>query len=202
MGANPADPLNLAIVGDRTQVMAELLGRGWDLTETINMGSVFKMLFSDVFGIRYRTSPVSPLYLLGRPHDFAMQKARSTIDRRNHLRLWLSTMKFEGKPVWLGQISRDIGIKFTSKSPYFVTHEISENIDESRHYLVEDMLASNAVEKIGYIRVSKPSTLSTPRQNLTGDEYFTDGLMAVVFLVDRYVPYNEVSFLEWETPYH
>ena len=201
-GTGLADPLNLAIVGDRTQVMAELLGRGWDLTETIRPGSVYRMMLSNIFGVRYRTAPISPLYLLGRHQDFAMQKTRSDIDRRNHLRLWLSSMTVEGRPVWIGQISRDIGVKFTTKSPYLVTHEISANIDEARHYIVEDLVASNAVEKIGYVKVSEPATQSAPRQNLTGDDYFTDGLMAVIFLVDRYIPYNEITFLDWENPFH
>jgi len=201
-GTGLADPLNLAIVGDRTQVMAELLGRGWDLTETIRLGSAYKMMLSYVFGVRYRTAPVSPLYLLGRQQDFAMQKTRSNIDRRNHLRLWLSPMTVEGRPVWVGQISRDIGIKFTTKSPYLVTHEISANIDEARHYIVEDLVGSNAVEKIGYVKVSEPASQSTPRQNLTGDDYFTDGLMAVIFLADRYIPFNEITFLDWENPFH
>jgi len=201
-GTGLADPLNLVIVGDRTQVMAELLGRGWDLTETIRLGSASRMMFSNIFGVRYRTAPISPLYLLGRHQDFAMQKTRTDIDRRNHLRLWLSPMTVEGRPVWIGQISRDIGIKFTTKSPYLVTHEISANIDEARHYIAEDLLASNAVEKIGYVKVSESATQAAPRQNLTGDDYFTDGLAVVIFLVDRYVPYNEITFLDWESPFH
>lgn len=201
-GAGAGDPLNLAIVGDKAQVMAELLGRGWDLTETVRFGSVYRMMLSYTFGFRYRTAPISPLYFMGRQQDFAMQKTRSNVDRRNHLRLWLSPMTVEGRSVWVGQISRDIGIKFTSKSPYLVTHEISENIDEARHYIVEDLVASNAVEKIGYVRVSEPTSLTAPRQNLTGDDYFTDGLMAVIFLADRYIPYNEILFLDWETPFH
>jgi hypothetical protein len=111
-------------------------------------------------------------------------------------------MTVEGRSLWVGQISRDIGIKFTTKSPYLVTHEISENIDEARHYIVEDLVTSNAVEKIGYARVSEPTSLTVPRQNLTGDDYFTDGLMAVIFLADRYIPYNEIVLLDWETPFH
>jgi hypothetical protein len=83
-----------------------------------------------------------------------------------------------------------------------VTHEISQNLDEARHYIVEDLIASNAVEKIGYVRVSDPVSPSAPRQNLTEDDYFTDGLMAVIFLADRYIPYNEINFLDWETPFH
>jgi hypothetical protein len=199
-GKDFADPLNLVIVGDRTLVMAALLGRGWSLTETIRAGSVYKMIFSSLFGVRYRTAPISPLYWQGRPQDFAMQKTRSNVNRRNHLRLWLSSMTTDGKPVWVGQISRDIGIKFTTKSPYLVTHEISSNIDEARHYITEDLVASNAVQKIGYVRGMEQVTRSAPRQNLTGDDYFTDGLRVVLFLEDRYTPLDQIKLLDWETP--
>jgi hypothetical protein len=48
----------------------------------------------------------------------------------------------------------------------------------------------------------EPVPLSSPRQNLTGDDYFTDGLRVVIFLTDRYIPYNEITFLDWETPFH
>jgi len=68
----------------------------------------------------------------------------------------------------VGQISRDIGIKFTTKSPYLVTHEISQNLDEARHYIVEDLVASNAVEKIGYVRVSEPTSLTVPARTSQG----------------------------------
>ena len=199
-GNDFADPLNLVIVGDRTLVMATLLGRGWSLTETIRFGSVYKMVFSSILGVRYPTAPISPLYWQGRPQDFAMQKTRSDINRRNHLRLWLSFMTTDGKPVWVGQISRDIGIKFTTKSPYLVTHEISSNIDEARHYITEDLIASNAVQKIGYVKGMEQVARSTPRQNLTGDDYFTDGLRVVLFLEDRYTPLDQIELLDWQNP--
>jgi hypothetical protein len=109
-------------------------------------------------------------------------------------------MTVEGRPVWIGQISRDIGIKFTTRSPYLVTHEISPNVDEACHYIVEELIASHSVEMIGYVRGSEPVSHSAPRQNLTGDDYFTDGLRAVIFLQDRYIPFNEITWLEWENP--
>ena len=59
---------------------------------------------------------MSDLYLFGRAQDFALQKARDNIHQRNHLRLWLSPMRYHGKQVWVGQISRDIGSRLTIHS--------------------------------------------------------------------------------------
>ena len=75
---------------------------------------------------------MSDLYLFGRPQDLALQKARDNIHQRNHLRLWLSPMRYHGKQVWVGQISRDIGSRLTIHSPTFTTHKIDPDVDEAR----------------------------------------------------------------------
>ena len=106
------DPLNLALVGDGRHVLAALVRNGWDLTETMRRDTAWRTVASSVFGTYYRTSPVSPLYLFGRSQDFALQKARHTVNERNHLRLWLAPVTLDGQNVWVGQISRDIGVKF------------------------------------------------------------------------------------------
>ena len=58
---------------------------------------------------------------------------------RNHLRLWLTQYRYRDSLVWLGQISRDIGVKFTLKSPTISTHVIDPDVDEARRYLIEDL---------------------------------------------------------------
>src|SRR5215471_16465730 len=81
-----------------------------------------------VSGNHYRYSPISPLYFYGRRQDIAMQKARRTDNQRNHLRLWKTPYSYEGKSVWVGQISRDIGVRFAADAPFFVTHEIEPDV--------------------------------------------------------------------------
>ena len=75
-----------------------------------------------------------------------MQKARGSVDERNHLRLWLAPVTFRGEDVWVGQISRGIGIKLSSKT--VVTHKIDPIIDEARYYLVVDLAASQSLERL------------------------------------------------------
>ena len=61
-----------------------------------------------IFGGEYKYSPMSALYVYGRPQDLSLQKARDTIHLRNHLRLWASPWKYQGKRVWVGGISREV----------------------------------------------------------------------------------------------
>jgi hypothetical protein len=70
------------------------------------------------------------------------------VDERNHLRLWRAPVTFQGKNVYVGQISRDIGIKLSSKT--VVTHKIDPIIDEARYYLVVNLAASQSLERIAY----------------------------------------------------
>ncbi|MEJ2269151.1 MAG: LssY C-terminal domain-containing protein [Desulfobulbaceae bacterium] len=116
-GTRNGDPLNLVVVGATNDVFPALVRRGWGPTEQTWTGSVLKMMKSAMSGDRYPYAPISPLYLYDRPQDFALQKARDNIHQRNHLRLWLSPMRYHGKDVWVGQISRDIGSRFTIQHP-------------------------------------------------------------------------------------
>jgi hypothetical protein len=199
-GTKQGDPLNLVLIGNAKDLFPAFVRRGWHLAEETYSGSIWKTIKSFFLGQRYRYSPVSPLYLFGRKQDIALQKARGTIHQRNHLRLWLTPNKFENKNVWVGQVSRDIGVRFTSKAPFFVTHKIDPSIDEARAALAEDLLFSQGLVKVGYVRGTQPVTADNPRTNLTGDPYYTNGLRVVLMLDRRTVPIREVQFFKWVHP--
>ncbi len=146
------------------------------------MATCWKTAKAFVFGSRYRYSPVSPLYLFGRSQDFALQRTRLTINERLHLRLWLTPLTFEGKPVWVGQISRDIGVRFTWRTWNLTTHRIDPQVDDARDYVIEDLMGSGHLERMGYVEGVGGTPEGAPRHNLTGDPYTTDGHRAVLIL--------------------
>jgi len=197
-GDTLGDPLNLIVIGESEEVYHALIRAGWDETETIYRRSLWKTSVSFLFGGRYRYSPVSALYVFGRPQDAAFQKARGSIHERNHLRLWLAPMRYQGEPVWVGQISRDIGVRFTSKT--ITTHKIDPDVDETRAFLIQDFWYSGGLEKFGYAKGVGAAPIDEPRGNLTGDPYFTDGLRAVLWLSDEPIPFSDVESAEWEIP--
>ncbi|MCG6899499.1 MAG: LssY C-terminal domain-containing protein, partial [Gammaproteobacteria bacterium] len=157
-----------------------------------------KMINSVLSGERYRYSPVSPLYLYGRPQDIALQRARDNIHQRNHLRLWLSPMRFQGKPVWVGQISRDIGTRLTIHSPYLTTHKIDPDVDEALIALVEDLAYSQNLQMFGLVKGVGAAPKDAPRKNLTTDPYFTNGLRGVLIFDSEPTSLTEIEFLPWE----
>jgi hypothetical protein len=198
-GSEQGDPLNLVLIGYSTDIFPAFIRRNWHGAEIIWSESLWRTVTSFVQGSRYRYSPISPLYVFGRRQDLAGQKARSTIHERNHLRLWLAPLQLRGKPVWIGQISRDIGVKYTLKSATISTHVIDPDVDEARRYLLEDLAYSQALATYGFVHGVGAVDEDAPRENLVGDPWFTDGLRAVMIFAHRPHSLSDVKFLSWES---
>jgi len=196
-GTKTGDPLNLVIIGGPEAMWPAFLRSGWDPTAAMGAGSAVKTGIFGIFGGAYRYAPISNLYVYGRAQDIALQKVRSNIHYRNHLRLWLAPVTVKGMPVLIGQISRDIGSRFTTKSKTLTTHRIDPNVDETRSSLVQDFIHAQALEafaRVGGVGFVSPDE---PRVNLTGDPWFTDGARAVLLLSDDPVSKTEIEWFDW-----
>lgn len=199
-GDKQGDPLNIVIVTTPNAAWRAMVRRGWDETEPITLDSSIKTVDAFMARKEYRTSPISPLYVFGRGQDIGLQKARKTIHERNHLRLWLTPIRFRDNYVWIGSISRDIGVKMTTKTWSLTTHEIDGDVDEARAYLVQDMAYSQALKELAHVRSMPPVSKDAPRLNLTDSAWYTDGLRAVMFLTDDDTPLYKVRQLDWQHP--
>ena len=197
-GSVNGDPLNIVVVGRGIDALFAFIERGWRLDEPFDLHSTYRTIRAFLFGSEYLNAPVSPLYVFGRRQDVALQKARDNISQRNHLRLWLAPFTIDGLQVWVGQISRDIGIKLTTQSWYLTTHVISPEVDQDRFYLMQDLILSGAVSRFGFVRGVGVSSMPDPRVNLTGEPYLTDGLRLVLFLNEPHRAFDQIDFLDWE----
>jgi hypothetical protein len=175
------DPVNLVVIGDFDRLLSGFAAR-WDESETISLATCWKTVRAFLLGSDYRYSPVSALHLFGRSQDLALQRTRRSINERLHLRLWLTSLSFRDQPVWVGQVSRDIGVRFTMRAWNLTTHRIDPDVDEARDYVIEDLLQAGRIEAAGYVDGVGACQRPSPRRNLTGDPYFTDGKRAVILL--------------------
>lgn len=191
------DPLNFVLVGALDAVRTALVGQHWDVTAEITSASLRRIMSAFIFGSRYRYAPVSPLYLFGRQQDMSLQKARAVIDERNHLRLWRAPVTYQGIPVWVGQVSRDAGVKFSGRFWPPTTHVIDPAVDEARFYMEQDIIDSHQVYKIGLAGGVGAATEDMPRFNAEGDPYFTDGFRAVFFIGQKFIPLDSIEVLNW-----
>jgi hypothetical protein len=195
---NKGDPLNLVMIGAPEELFYAFIRSGWDETEVVSASSGLKTAMSFFTGGAYRYSPISSLYLFGRDQDIAVQRIRQNIHERNHFRLWLAPMTFNGQLVWIGQISRDIGVRFTKKT--ITTHKIDPDVDETREFLLENLAYHQSLARFAYVGGSNASTIDEPGRNLTGDPYYTDGLRLVMWIAAEPKDLQDIQYVDWSDP--
>jgi hypothetical protein len=77
---------------------------------------------------------------------------------------------------------------------------LDEDVDEARNLLIQDMMYSAGLEKLGFVTgIGEASDVHATRVS-HGTRYDTDGLRAVLFFAARPVSLNDVEFLQW-VPY-
>ncbi|UCG11255.1 MAG: LssY C-terminal domain-containing protein [Deltaproteobacteria bacterium] len=189
-------PLNLVVIGSGQDVHHAFIRSGWDETETRNPASGSTTRTSSVYSGRYRHAATSPLYVFGRPQDVVFRKSRKTARERAQISLWLSPMTLEGKPVWIGQINREIRARSEAKR-----YRIEPDLDEARTYILQDLIYSQGLVKFGHVKGVGAATISAPRENLKGQAYFTDGYRVVLWVSSRPISFSEVGVVEWERPF-
>jgi LssY C-terminus len=197
-GRGIEDPLNFVLIGRADEVFPVFIRTGWHVTEVLRTRSALATFWSYFFSGQYKSAPISPIYLFGRRQDLALQKARETARERNHLRIWRTPLRFGGKPVWIGQISRDVGLSFSWKS--FVAHEVDPDVDEARNYLAQDLLHSQGVGRFGWVKGVGAAPSSQPHQMADGSPFFTDGLRLVTWLEEGPIPLDKIQLFGWEKP--
>ena len=114
------------------------------------------------------------------------------------MRLWLAPIRFEGRPVFLVQVGRPVGGRFVPRGATGIV--LHEDVDEARNLLVQDMMYSGGLDKLGFATGVGPASPTQPRTTLGGARYYTDGLRAILFLATRPLSLSDVEFLDW-APY-
>ncbi len=147
----------------------------------------------------FRYTPVSPLYVFGRPQDISAEKVGRWVATQPHvLRLWLTKIRFQGKLVWIGQISMPKGGRFAGATSDESLPVIDPDVDEARNDLVQDAIYSQLVTEIGFVKGVGPVARSSPRTTPGGSTYHTDGLRAVLIFDSQPVSLTEIEFMGWE----
>lgn len=174
--APPAEPLNLVIIGRIDDWVTAFSRRGYRL-----------------YGLNAR-------YAFGRAQDLAGKKLSWGYARAHEqfIRLWQSPIRYQGRPVWVGQTSTRLGGRFADKASAKVTLPLDPYVDESRDDITQEMAYSQVLKKIGYVKGAgrhqpEPADLSSK------DLYYkTDGLRVVMVFGDRPVSLAAIKFFAWE----
>src|SRR5579885_766130 len=178
----PGDPINVGLVGSRSDVLCGMNAAGWYPADPITLRSSIEIVGSVLLDRPYLRAPVSHLYYDNRRQDLAFEKpVGSNADRRNHVRFWRVLERGEeGRAVWLGAATFDRGVGF-SHDDARITHHIAPDIDAERDLLTDDLKKAHVVQTIYEVSGVGP-TLNG--RNGEGDRYYTDGDIKISVLVD------------------
>ncbi len=169
----PGDPLNVGLVGDKSEIIKAMHAAGWYPADAVTLKSSIEIAGSVVFDRPYHEAPVSPLLYEGRKQDLAFEKPiGKSADRRNHVRYWKVLEKgAEGRQVWLGSATLDRGVGVSHYTGQ-ITHHIAPDIDDERNRLIDDLSAAKMLTQIYEVSGIGPTMTG---RNGGGDRYYTDG---------------------------
>jgi hypothetical protein len=136
--------------------------------------------------------------LFGRLPDIELRKHEQGGAPANWIRAWLAPIRFQGRSIYLVQAGRPIRGRFESRNANDIV--LDENVDEARNLLIQDMMYSGGLEKIGFVTGVGQAPVTQPRHTFDDAHYFTDGLRAVLFFATRPLSLKDVEFLHW-VPY-
>lgn len=177
----PGDPINVGLVGSKSDVVCAMHAAVWDPADPITFRSSLEIVGSVILDRPYPDAPVSNLYFQGRREDLAFEQPDGrSADRRHHVRFWKVLERGEeGRPVWLGSVTFDRGVGL-SRYTAQVTHRIAPDIDAERDRLTDDLETAKAVEAIYEVSGIGPTLMG---RNGEGDPYYTDGEIRISRLV-------------------
>lgn len=177
------DPLNVALVGTKAQVMRAMVAARWYPADPLTLRSCLEIAEATVLRRPYDAAPVSSLYLFGRKEDLAFeQPVGGDPRRRHHVRFWLTPGgDADGRPAWVGSAVFDDRVGFSRETGQ-VTHVTAADIDAERDYLFGDLGKAGALgSRYSVDGFHKVLT----GKNGGGDPWFTDGRLFVGVLGDE-----------------
>jgi hypothetical protein len=172
----PADPLNVALVGSREDLLRAMEAAGWSAADAISFRSGLRDAGSIVFHRPYVSAPMSTHFLWNRAQDLAFERiVGGSPRRRHHVRFWRSGGAAGAREVWIGAASYDRELGF-SRYTGEVVHHIDEDLDAERRTLIQDLARAGRLERSETVAAFRPAGTGI---NGGGDFYRTDGALAI-----------------------
>jgi len=174
-GAETGDPFNMVLVGEFADIGAALVRRSFR---------------------KVREDADDSQHVFGRPPDVVVRKEAQGGAPADWMRMWIAPLSYQGQPVFLVQAGRAAKGRFAL--PNDDDPALHPNVDEVRNYLIQDLLYSGGLAKLGFVSGVGRTASGEPRSTLGGANYYTDGIRAVLFFETRPLALSDVKILDWE----
>jgi hypothetical protein len=179
---NPGDMVNFLILGDEAQMKQVFTAAGWVHVDADVRATVLAGVLASMSKESYLTMPMSPLYLFGRQQDYGWAHAEpiTVVASRNHLRVWKGPFTVDGRMVWVGAATHDIGFEKDQRNNG-LTHKIDPNIDLERDYVEKTLSGTGLVSEVTHFLPENPMKEA---KTATGGSFHSNGEILILKLAD------------------
>jgi hypothetical protein len=179
---NAGDMVNFLIIGNEDQMKQVFTNAGWVHVDANVEATVLAGFLASMSKESYLTMPMSPLYLFGRPQDYGWAHAEpiTVVASRNHLRVWKASFTVEGRMLWVGAATHDIGFEKDQRNNG-LTHKIDPNIDLERDYVEKTLSSTGLVSDLMHFTPENPMKEA---RTATGGSFHSNGEVLILKLTD------------------
>jgi hypothetical protein len=177
---NPGDMVNFLVLGSEEAMQRVFTTAGWVKVDANVEATVLHGLIESLSKESYLTMPMSPLYLFGRPQDYGWAHAEpiSVVKTRHHLRIWKASFEVNGKTLWVGAATHDIGFERDQRNNG-VTHKIDPDVDLERDYVEKTLASTGLVTEISRFLPDNPMKEA---KTATGGTFHSNGQVLILKL--------------------
>ena len=179
---NPGDMVNFLILGDEDQMKNTFTTAGWVTVDADVKGTILAGFIASMSKESYLTMPMSQLYLFGRPQDYGWAHAEpiKVVASRNHLRIWKAPVTVNGRMVWVGAATHDIGFEKDQRNNG-LTHKIDPNIDLEKEYVQKTLCSTGLVAEFTHFLPKNPMQEA---KTATGGSFHSNGQVLILKLAE------------------
>lgn len=161
-----SDPLNIAIIGTRWQLITAMEKIGWHRADPHTVHNMAQVVLRTLLRQPYPNAPVSSLYLFGRKQDIAFEKPLNSGQfARHHVRFWATAYEREKggeigihgihwlhreeqvrheNLLWVGAASLDVGLTLIRHNLQ-LTHMIDPDTDKERELILNELKTAGLI---------------------------------------------------------
>jgi hypothetical protein len=177
---DPGDMVNFLIIGSQDAMEKVFTTAGWVKVDANVKETVLNGFLASMSKESYLTMPMSPLYLFGRTQDYGWAHAEpiAVVASRNHLRIWKAPFEINGRTLWVGAATHDVGFEKDQRNNG-VTHKIDPNIDLERDYVEKTLTSTGLVAEVTHVLPRNPMQEA---KTATGGRFHSNGQVLVLKL--------------------
>jgi hypothetical protein len=177
---DPGDMVNFLLIGSQDAMEKVFTNAGWVKVDTNVKETVLHGFLESISKESDLTMPMSPLYLFGRQQDYGWAHAEpiSVVASRNHLRIWKAPFEMNGRTLWVGAATHDVGFEKDQRNNG-LTHKIDPNIDLERDYVEKTLTSTGLVAEVTHVLPANPMQEA---KTATGGSFHSNGQVLVLKL--------------------